>query len=73
MGVFYVRNSAGTSTEISWVRIMFALGILVLLVAGAIGTAGDPDLRDLHKTLLSPIETLLGAFVGIAIGESISR
>jgi len=73
MGVFYVRSKAGTGTEFSWVRFVSGLGILALLVIAAILTAGDPDLRELHTTLLAPIETLLGAIVGMVVGESISR
>ena len=70
MGVFYIKQN-GTK-EFSWVRFLGALSILFLLVIGAVTTAADPNLKDLHTTLLAPIETLLGAIIGMVVGESMS-
>ena len=71
MGIFFVKTETGV--EFSWIRFVAALGILALLIIGAVLTAWDPQLRELHSTLMAPIETLLGAIIGMAVGESASR
>jgi len=68
MGLFMVAKNG--VKQLSWVRVLAAFGLLILLFVGSYVTAGDTDLKLLHESVTRPIETALGLIIGLIAGEA---
>ena len=73
MGIFFTGTPGGPNDHLSWVRVVVAAVLLVILMAAAIYTAYDPKLGALHTSLVHGFEVLLGGVIGLVLGERVAR
>jgi type VI protein secretion system component VasF len=64
------QRVAGT---FSWLRLVIALALLVLLFCGAVYTGRDAALQQLYTVLLHGLELGLGGVLGLLVGEAAAR
>jgi hypothetical protein len=67
MGLFIVNKNG--NGQLSWVRMLVAVVLLLLLFMGSYVTAGDEALELLHESVTQPIESVLG---GLIAGETLA-
>ena len=75
MGVFFRRADSSAlglaaPATFSWARLMVAFVLLASMVIGAIFTAGEASLSQLHSVLVHSFELVLGATIGILTAEA---
>lgn len=72
-GIFLRRSDSGAAAGervTDWGRLAFAAALLVALLAAALWTADPPAYAQLHSVVLHAFELVLGATLGILVGEA---